>query len=191
MRLREYASKMMSNTFIRVSILLMVSLAMMGCATSSRGTVMHADGAQRSSSGGKVSQARDPSKIYGDPALDEAYREWAAAGYRVPPGANKYDLSGKASWYGPGLNGNKTASGEVFDMYGMTAAHKKLPFGSIVVVTNLENRKSVIVRINDRGPFVAGRIIDLSYGAAYLIDMIRPGVVPVKIEVIRLGKSSK
>ena len=109
----------------------------------------------------------------------------------MPDGANRFDLSGKASWYGPGLNGNKTASGEVFDMYGMTAAHKKLPFGSIVVVTNLDNQKSVIVRINDRGPFIAGRVIDLSYGAAYLIDMVRAGVVPVKVEVIRLGKTAK
>lgn len=176
---------------VRICIISMAMLAVAGCASTPRGTVVHADGAQKPAASKKASQARDPSKIYGDPALDEAYREWAADGYRVPDGANRFDLSGKASWYGPGLNGNKTASGEVFDMYGMTAAHKKLPFGSIVVVTNLDNQKSVIVRINDRGPFIAGRVIDLSYGAAYLIDMVRAGVVPVKVEVIRLGKTAK
>lgn len=137
---------------------------------------------------GEVSQKRDPSRIYGDAALNEAYAKWAKEGYPVHPDSRKYDLDGIASWYGPGLNGNKTASGEIFDMYGMTAAHKKLPFGSIVVVTNLKNNKSVVVRINDRGPFVKGRVIDLSYGAAYLLDMIRAGVVDTRVEIIRLGK---
>ncbi len=135
-----------------------------------------------------VSQEKDPSKIYGDETLNQAYSDWAQAGYPVPEGSGKYDLEGKASWYGPGLNGNKTASGEVFDMYGMTAAHKTLPFGSIVLVTNQNNGKSVVVRINDRGPFVKGRIIDLTYGSTYLIEMVRAGVVPVTVEVIQLGK---
>ena len=117
-------------------------------------------------------------------ASGAAYQKWADQGYPAHPDSKKYELDGKATWYGPGLNGNKTASGEIFDMYGMTAAHKKLPFGTIVVVTNLKNDKSVVVRINDRGPFTAGRIIDLSYGAAYLIDMVRDGVVPVKVEII-------
>jgi len=134
-----------------------------------------------------VSQKRDPSRIYGDEALNKAYADWAAAGYPRHPKSSKYTLDGKASWYGPGLNGNKTASGEVYDMYGMTAAHKKLPFGSIVIVTNQNNGKSVVVRINDRGPFVAGRTIDLSYGSAYLIDMINAGVVPVTVDIIKLG----
>ena len=142
-------------------------------------------------SGKAVSQKKDPSLIYGDAALNRAYEEWAAQGYPAHPDSRKYDLEGKATWYGPGLNGNKTASGEVFDMYGMTAAHKHLPFGTIVLVTNEKNGKSVVVRINDRGPFTAGRIIDLSYGAAYLIDMIRAGVVPARVEIIRLGKGKK
>jgi rare lipoprotein A len=73
-------------------------------------------------------------------------------------------------------------------MYGMSAAHKKLPFGTIVVVTNEENGKSVVVRINDRGPFIDGRIIDMSYGSAYLLDMIRAGVVPVRVDIISIGK---
>lgn len=152
----------------------------LGCSTSSR-TVVSADTPSAKS---RVSQARDPSKIYGDEALNQAYNAWAKAGYPRHRDSGKYELEGKASWYGPGLNGNHTANGETFDMYGMSAAHKKLPFGTRVLVTNLNNGKSVVVRINDRGPFVKGRIIDLSYGAAYLIDMIRAGVVPVKVEII-------
>ena len=92
---------------------------------------------------------------------------------------------GEASWYGPGFNGKKTANGEKFDMYKLTAAHKKLAFGTKVRVTNLKNGKSVIVRINDRGPFVKGRVIDLSKKAAQQIDMINAGHVPVKIEIVK------
>lgn len=92
---------------------------------------------------------------------------------------------GEASWYGPGFNGKKTANGEKFDMYKLTAAHKKLAFGTKVRVTNLKNGKSVIVRINDRGPFVKGRVIDLSKKAAQQIDMINAGHIPVKIEIVK------
>ena len=175
---------------ILLAIALVFGLA--GCASTSSQTDRNVEtavaGSSKTTPSAKVSQARDPAKIYGDAALDAAYAQWAADGYPVPKGADKYELEGKASWYGPGLNGNKTANGETFDMYGMTAAHKKLPFGSIVVVTNRENGKSVVVRINDRGPFVRGRIIDLSYGAAHLLDMERTGVVDATVEVIRLGK---
>ncbi len=92
---------------------------------------------------------------------------------------------GNASWYGPGFNGKKTASGEIFNMNKLTAAHKTLDFGTIVRVTNLNNNKRVIVKINDRGPFTKGRIIDLSKKAALAIDMINDGVVPVKIELLK------
>lgn len=96
-----------------------------------------------------------------------------------------YYEKGKASWYGPGFNGKPTASGEKFDMYKLTAAHKTLPFGTKVRVTNLNNNKRVIVRINDRGPFKKGRVIDLSKKAAQEIDMINDGVVPVKLEILK------
>ena len=89
---------------------------------------------------------------------------------------------GKASYYGRYFHGRKTASGTRFDMYKLTAAHRKLPLGTKVRVTNLENGKSVIVLINDRGPYVKGRNIDLSKGAAKKIDMVKNGVVKVKIE---------
>ena len=93
--------------------------------------------------------------------------------------------SGMASWYGPDFHGKPTSSQEIYDMYDMTAAHQTLPFGTHVVVTNLNNNKAVTVRINDRGPFVKGRIIDLSYAAARVLDMVGPGVAPVRIEVLK------
>ena len=90
--------------------------------------------------------------------------------------------SGKASYYGDRHHGQKTASGERFDQRAMTAAHRTLPFGTRVKVTNLNNNRSVVVRINDRGPFVRGRIIDVSRAAAEKLDMVRSGVVPVRVE---------
>jgi rare lipoprotein A len=96
--------------------------------------------------------------------------------------------TGLASWYGPGFHGKRTASGEIFNMYELTAAHRTFPIGSYVMVTNLRNGKSVQVRINDRGPFVKGRIIDLSYAAAKLIDLIGPGIAPVKVELLSIGR---
>ncbi len=88
-----------------------------------------------------------------------------------------------ASWYGEEFHGRPTSSGEIFDMYKLTAAHRELPLGTRVLVTNLKNRKRVVVKINDRGPFVKERIIDLSYGAAKKIEMIKDGVVRVRIEI--------
>jgi len=96
------------------------------------------------------------------------------------------ELEGLASWYGADFNGRLTASGEVYDMYAMTAAHKTLPLGTRVRVRNLENGKSVRVRINDRGPYVAGRVIDLSRKAARALGMRDNGTARVKIEVLKL-----
>ncbi|WP_333410000.1 septal ring lytic transglycosylase RlpA family protein [Microcoleus sp. T2B6] len=93
-------------------------------------------------------------------------------------------LSGWASWYGPGFNGNLSASGERFNQNDMTAAHPNLPFGTRVMVRNLDNGRTVVVRINDRGPYVGDRLIDLSAGAASVLGMISSGVARVEIEVI-------
>ncbi len=98
--------------------------------------------------------------------------------------------TGKASYYSDNLSGSKTANGEKYKPSELTAAHKKLPFGTNVKVTNLQNGKTVSVRINDRGPFVSGRIIDLSKAAAKEIGMIQSGVVKVKISY-KKKKSSK
>ena len=95
-----------------------------------------------------------------------------------------FPFQGWASWYGPKFHGRFSANGERFNQYAMTAAHKTLPFGTKVRVTNLDNGNSVIVRINDRGPFIPGRVIDLSSAAALVLGMIQNGVVPVKVEVI-------
>lgn len=92
---------------------------------------------------------------------------------------------GMASWYGPDFQGKPTSSKEIYDMFDMTAAHQTLPFGTYVMVTNLNNNKAVTVRINDRGPFVKERIIDLSYAAAKVLDMVGPGVAPVSVEVLK------
>ncbi len=106
---------------------------------------------------------------------------------RIPTGQRE---RGQASWYGPGFAGKKTASGERFSPSAMTAAHKTLPLGTEVQVTNLENHKSVVVKINDRGPFVRGRIIDLSKGAAKKIDLFGMGTAMVEVAVLgpREGK---
>lgn len=93
-------------------------------------------------------------------------------------------IRGRASWYGPGFHGRPTASGERFNQNAFTAAHPYLAFGTRVRVTNMNNGKSVIVRINDRGPFVAGRIIDLSKAAARSIGLMRSGVAPVRVNIV-------
>ena len=93
--------------------------------------------------------------------------------------------SGTASWYGSKFHGRRTANGERYDMHQMTAAHRTLPFGTQLRVTNQRNGRSVVVRINDRGPFAGRRIIDLSRGAAGQIGMVNSGVAPVKLEILR------
>jgi rare lipoprotein A len=106
----------------------------------------------------------------------------------APPGVAAVD-SGLASWYGHPFHGRQAANGEIYDMETMTAAHPTLPFNSRVRVHNLENGKSVEVRITDRGPFVEGRIIDLSHAAARAIGMIVPGTVPVRVEIVATPQS--
>jgi rare lipoprotein A len=95
---------------------------------------------------------------------------------------------GEASWYGLPFHGQRTASGERYDMYLMTAAHRELPIGTVVEVTNLQNDRRVQVRINDRGPFVRGRILDLSYGAATALDMVRTGTAEIELRVVEMGQ---
>jgi rare lipoprotein A len=99
--------------------------------------------------------------------------------------ASGYDKVGKASWYGKRYHGRTTASGERFDMNALTAAHRRLPFGTLVRVTNLSNRRSLVVRINDRGPYARGRIIDLSRRAASLLGFRNMGVARVRVQAVR------
>jgi len=110
----------------------------------------------------------------------------AAAGAPVHPAPAKpvhhWYQFGKASWYGQDFQGHPTASGETFNMYDLTCAHKSLPLGTLIRVTNLRNRKSVVLRVNDRGPMADDRIIDLSYAAANLIGM--NGIAKVRLELV-------
>jgi rare lipoprotein A len=104
--------------------------------------------------------------------------------YYVLSSSVGYRERGVASWYGPGFHRVRTSIGEPYDMYGMTAAHKTLPLPAYVRVTNLQNGRSVVVRVNDRGPFVGNRIIDLSYSAAAKLDMLRNGTAMVEVRTI-------
>lgn len=111
-----------------------------------------------------------------------------------PPASQQQDfrqgqvLYGEASFYGPGFHGNLTANGEIYDQNAMTCAHKTLPFGTMLKVTYLDSRKSVIVRVNDRGPYKKGRIIDLSVEAARRVGMVESGTGTVSAEIISLGE---
>jgi len=107
--------------------------------------------------------------------------------YTVMASAAGYKERGVASWYGPNFHAKSTSLGDPYDMYAMSAAHKTLPLPAYVRVTNLSNNRSVVLRVNDRGPFVGNRIIDLSYTAAYKLDMLRAGTAFVEVEAIEPG----
>src|SRR6201999_1972511 len=122
----------------------------------------------------------EPRSAHGNPPFYNAMGKR----YYVLGSADGYMERGVASWYGPTFHGVNTSSGERYDMYGMTAAHKTLPIPCYARVTNLLNGRSIVVRINDRGPFVANRLIDLSYTAAAKLDMLRGGTAMVEVRVV-------
>lgn len=130
-----------------------------------------------------IPQPEAPKPPPGYPKPYKVLGKW----YQPAPHAKGFVQKGIASWYGEQFHGRKTASGETYNMYAMTGAHKTLPLGTYVRVYNLNNDREVVVKINDRGPFVRNRIIDLSYTAAKHIEMIGPGTAPVKI--VALGSS--
>jgi rare lipoprotein A len=111
--------------------------------------------------------------------------------YQPIPDAAGFTEEGLASWYGKDFHGRKTSNGEIYDMYAMTAAHKTLPMNVFLKVTNLDNGQSTVVRVNDRGPFVRSRIIDLSYTAAKQLGVVGPGTAPVRIEALGYQESAK
>ena len=122
-----------------------------------------------------------PKRPAGYPKPYKVFGKW----YQPLPDSKGFRQRGIASWYGKDFHGKKTSNGERYDMYAMTAAHKTLPLGTYVKVYNLENNRQVEVRINDRGPFVRGRIIDLSYSGAKQIGIVGPGTA--RVEVVALG----
>ena len=125
----------------------------------------------------------EPRSAHGNPPFYDVLGQR----YHVLAAADGYVERGVASWYGPTFHGGNTSSGEPYDMYAMTAAHKTLPLPCYARVTNLRNGRSVVVRINDRGPFVANRLIDLSYTAATKLDMIRDGTTLVEVKALTPG----
>jgi rare lipoprotein A len=174
-RERRNGGKVQGNQRHRVTILLsalaLASLMLFACAPE-RSYVRRPPG----------------TKVIVLPETEKGRRPYVVNGERYYPlsKADGFVQYGKASWYGKKFHGRPTASGERFNMYKRSAAHKTLPMGTHVLVLNLSNKKSSVVRINDRGPFVKGRIIDLSYAAAKEIGIVGPGVVSVKI--VALGK---
>lgn len=122
----------------------------------------------------------EPRSRYGNPPEYEVF----GRRYRTLDSSAGFEERGLASWYGTKFHGRRTSSGEPYDMFAMTAAHRHLPLPSFVEVRNLDNDRRVIVRVNDRGPFVGGRIIDLSYAAAHRIGMVEEGVAPVRIRAL-------
>ena len=128
----------------------------------------------------------EPRSRYGNPPFYEVFGKR----YYVLSSSTAYVERGVASWYGPGFHQERTSTGEPYDMYGMTAAHKTLPLPAYVRVTNLQNGRSVVVRVNDRGPFVGNRLIDLSYSAASRLGMLRNGTAMVEVRAIEPGSGA-
>ena len=146
-----------------------LSLGLCGCASSPRFAEKEGTRTERSTPPTKEVPASEPSTL------------------RPSTGRVLLTLEGVASYYAQDFHGKQAANGEIFDMNDLTAAHRTFPFGTKIRVTNLENKLQVIVRVNDRGPYVEGRLIDLSLGAAKQINLIKTGTTRVRLEVIEWG----
>jgi rare lipoprotein A len=165
---------------MRVAPLAALLLVIAGCAGTPRRSLPSAARIPDVSGVPDAVPRAEPRSVHGNPPFYEV----AGQRYVVLANAAGYVERGVASWYGPDFHGKDTSSGEAYDMYAMTAAHKTLPLPCYARVTNLGNGRSVIVRINDRGPFVANRIVDLSYTAAARLDIIRAGTAFVELQVL-------
>lgn len=139
---------------------------------------------------GGLAQLPDPEVRHEQPSSRGNPATYTVAGktYRVLRSASGYAVTGNASWYGRKFHGRLTSSGEPFDMYQLTAAHRTLPIPTFARVTNLENGRTTVVRINDRGPFHDNRVIDLSYAAAVKLGFAARGTAPVRVEVVEPGR---
>lgn len=161
-----------SRSFVDAFLALSAGLILAGCASTARFTTRStppSPKAESTSETAKSEKTKPP---------------------RNPSGKVLLTLEGIASYYADDYHGRQTSNGEIFDMNALTAAHRTFPFGTTVRVTNVENKKKVVVRINDRGPFKEGRIIDLSLAAAKELDLIRMGTARVKLEVLEWGDGS-
>ena len=183
----------MNSNVLRISIVLPVLLAVMSCSSAPEQTPESPNKGRYS-----ISQDRAPTRIVDLSIIPEVIPQpinrtmagnrspYTVLGksYQVLPTEEGYNESGVASWYGEKFHGHKTSNGEVFDMYQVSAAHKSLPIPSFLRVTNLDNNRSIVVRVNDRGPFHGDRVIDLSYAAALKLGYAERGTARVQLESI-------
>lgn len=168
---------------------ILLAIVVAGCSTNSRYS-MDTDAAPDVEF--DVGNLPDPVPVYEPPSRGgnkSPYTVWGRS-YHVLPTAEGYREHGGASWYGAKFHGHKTSNGEIYNMYEMSAAHKTLPLPTYVKVTNLDNGRSVVVRVNDRGPFHEGRIIDLSYAAAKKLGYYAQGTAQVEVEAITVSPSA-
>lgn len=193
---------MMKNNVLRVSIVAPLLLALLACASAPTPAP-----APQSPNAGRysITQDRAPTRDVDLANIPEVYPEpvtrtmagnrspYTVLGksYRVLPTEEGYNERGVASWYGEKFHGHKTSNGEIFDMYQASAAHKSLPIPSFLRVTNLDNNRSIIVRVNDRGPFHGDRVIDLSYAAALKLGYADRGTARVQLESIIASGASR
>ena len=164
-------------------LILFSALALQGCSSPSRYKINQDHGPSNSIDVSDIKNAvpkEEPRSKYGNPKTYKVLGKW----YTVRESSAGYKEKGLASWYGKKFHGHRTSSGETYDMYAMTAAHKTLPLPTYVRVTHLENGRSIIVKVNDRGPFHEGRIIDLSYSAAKKLGVTATGTAPVEVSAI-------
>lgn len=170
------------------AIFVLIAFLLHACSTPQSRYQIQQDGAPQNYDAGHHTEPKpllEPKSRYGNKSPYTVLGKT----YRVLPSAKAYKKKGIASWYGKKFHGHLTSNREVYDMHAFTAAHKSLPLPSTVRVTNLENGRSVVVRVNDRGPFHDDRLIDLSYAAAKKLDIVRTGTARVK--VVALSGSSR
>jgi len=172
---RQFGASRLRQTLAWASAFALLLTLLAGCSTRSRPLPP----APRP-------EASAPEARPGEPKPYKALGQW----YQPLPDAKGFRQEGIASWYGPDFHGKRTSSGEIYDMHAMTAAHKTLPLGTLVRVRHLQNQRSVELRINDRGPFVGHRVIDLSYEAARQLGVIGPGTAAVEVVAIGVAAGS-
>lgn len=175
----------------KIYILLLATAVLLttGCSSKGKRTYRNFGKTKTYSANKNVHNQTVNKKDYKHPTM----RPYVIRGIRYYPTVVNVgdEFRGNASWYGPDFHGKLTSNGETYNMYDMTAAHKTLPMNTIVKVTNLRNGKNTVVRVNDRGPFIATRIIDLSNTAAHKIDMVGAGTAPVKLEILGFDAKGK
>ena len=172
-----------------IFLLIMTVIFTSGCSSKGKRTYRNFGKTKTYSSNKSSHNQTVNKKDYSHPTM----RPYVIRGIRYHPTVVSVgdEFRGNASWYGPDFHGKLTSNGETYNMYDMTAAHKTLPMNTIVKVTNLKNGLSTVVRVNDRGPFIATRIIDLSNKAAHKINMVGDGTAPVSLEILGFDSKGK